>query len=609
MQLRSQLMSTCSIDLDPGILLENPSMNQLAAAIELAFANSFKELSTFGNVKLDDGRRVLTLDDICNDIIQITSKLCGAGMFNANLPILSLGIDSIGAVELRNEVSSTFDIELDASTILDNPTISQLSQRVLDIIDHHEENTNPLGLDKNPVINANTDEITVETVAAIVEQFLGTSIDIETPLLNLGVDSITSIELRNLLSDCFDIDLPANTILDNPTVSSLCNLIKQGDPRHHGGNTDTVARQIATNGDNLGNKLQRAAHLPHIVRTRVRIFCFHGLGASQPLDSLSREFASTHLPRWMEICDVVELGKGMLHESPPSTTFQDHAAFLADLLPTKDIPYVLLGFSIGNVAVMELLRQLTILGKSKPIAIFMLAPPNLFRQSFVSGLVESYHEILRASPRIDAKDGRSHLGDQMEDFGPDHLYEALLDVTKDPSTVLKNLDLMKNTLSAAGLPESNLKQHMTFFNLSIRRYEQICKTPDLYPMMQKGVAIDSRMLYNYALHVQKLDMGTLMGDVALKAIFKDVPLHVVVGDIDEVALAAHIDCDLSDHELLKSTLLEDYISAWKNWCANDIALNTMVLEDVGHFLNPSSFAKLERYVSNSLDKILAQLGL
>jgi len=46
------------------------------------------------------------------------------------MPLMEAGLDSIGAVEMRNAVSDKYGIELPATIMFDHPTINDLAQHM-----------------------------------------------------------------------------------------------------------------------------------------------------------------------------------------------------------------------------------------------------------------------------------------------------------------------------------------------------------------------------------------------------------------------------------------------------------------------------------------------
>ncbi len=65
--------------------------------------------------------------------------LAGAGTLALDKPIIELGLDSLKAIELRNQLSRKLDLKLPATLIFDYPTISDLSGFILNEMDFEQE--------------------------------------------------------------------------------------------------------------------------------------------------------------------------------------------------------------------------------------------------------------------------------------------------------------------------------------------------------------------------------------------------------------------------------------------------------------------------------------
>ena len=61
----------------------------------------------------------------------------------------------------------------------------------------------------------------IETTSAAVLEVLGTKVTVDTPLMSAGLDSIAVIDLVNVLSKRFEIELPPTLLFDHPTIGSV----------------------------------------------------------------------------------------------------------------------------------------------------------------------------------------------------------------------------------------------------------------------------------------------------------------------------------------------------------------------------------------------------
>jgi acyl carrier protein len=50
-------------------------------------------------------------------------------------------------------------------------------------------------------------------------------IDFDTPLVELGLDSLMAVEMRNALNNAMEQNLPATLLFDYPTIQSLCTFL------------------------------------------------------------------------------------------------------------------------------------------------------------------------------------------------------------------------------------------------------------------------------------------------------------------------------------------------------------------------------------------------
>ena len=73
---------------------------------------------------------LLQEEDIRSHIAQLLGSLIGSEVA-ADQPFMDVGLDSLGAVELRNALSARYSLDLPASLLFDYPNISTLSKYLL----------------------------------------------------------------------------------------------------------------------------------------------------------------------------------------------------------------------------------------------------------------------------------------------------------------------------------------------------------------------------------------------------------------------------------------------------------------------------------------------
>ena len=70
--------------------------------------------------------RQVVVESIQDRIAALVKKQIGIDI-QLDAPLMEAGLDSLGAIELRASISSTFETELPATAIFDHPTIAALS--------------------------------------------------------------------------------------------------------------------------------------------------------------------------------------------------------------------------------------------------------------------------------------------------------------------------------------------------------------------------------------------------------------------------------------------------------------------------------------------------
>ena len=188
---------------------------------------------------------------------------------------MEAGLDSLGAVDLRNALSTEFGVDIPATATFDYPTLPALAAFVASLLPHQgtgieepdqQHGTRhggapaapevdqsaircftrltacllrgvrlPLRIDCTlPVISLEGhslqpgitpsniwDTACREQVAATVEGILGAAVPSSQPFMEAGLDSLGAVDLRNALEARFGVELPATATFDFPTVLAM----------------------------------------------------------------------------------------------------------------------------------------------------------------------------------------------------------------------------------------------------------------------------------------------------------------------------------------------------------------------------------------------------
>jgi acyl carrier protein len=159
-------------------------------------------------------------------------------------PLVDMGMDSLMSLELRKSLSKHFNVSLPSTLIFEYPTIQKLSLHLASLVtkdvpvEVKSASTVSEKLDGRDAGPSNVPEPTTiepapskvspdvlsflrNEAARIMEFENGEAIDPERPLVDMGFDSLMSVELRKAIAVKFSIKVPTTLVFEYPTLSKI----------------------------------------------------------------------------------------------------------------------------------------------------------------------------------------------------------------------------------------------------------------------------------------------------------------------------------------------------------------------------------------------------
>lgn len=175
-------------------------------------------------------------------------------------PLMQAGIDSLAALEMRNNIQASFAIEAPATIIYDYPSVQALASYIEDRMSISQPNTSYNGLlepttehvritceqsihmklsshfdipyflifehaiDEHPGLQRRERGLSdvKRKLQEIANVILGMEVSPQQPLIDAGLDSLAATEMRNAISTSFREDeLPATFVFDYPTIDAM----------------------------------------------------------------------------------------------------------------------------------------------------------------------------------------------------------------------------------------------------------------------------------------------------------------------------------------------------------------------------------------------------
>jgi len=161
-------------------------------------------------------------DELRSQILEITTAVVGLEVEQEE-PLMTAGLDSPGAVELRNELSKRIGIQLPGTLVFDYPTVGAVTGYIESRVAAQAGPSSPspasgeADLEQKALVRSN--------VEAIVTAVLGEVVGADVPLMEADMDSTDAVVLCNQLSTLVGTKLPRTLVFDYPCINALVEFI------------------------------------------------------------------------------------------------------------------------------------------------------------------------------------------------------------------------------------------------------------------------------------------------------------------------------------------------------------------------------------------------
>ena len=177
---------------------------------------------------------------------------------NETLSFKDMGMDSINGVEIVRDINKEYGINLDAVALYDYPTIPELAEHIAkeaqttglyllpsksgyeeeytiadcseevkkELEDSHVFENNPVLEDTPAIFNLAELEQEIREILSEVLHLFTEEVDLDTSFKDMGMDSITSVEIIHRVNKRYPLNLDAVMTYDYPTIRLLAKYLK-----------------------------------------------------------------------------------------------------------------------------------------------------------------------------------------------------------------------------------------------------------------------------------------------------------------------------------------------------------------------------------------------
>lgn len=169
----------------------------------------------------------ISRDDVLAAVDECIIAIHGSAI-NHTQPLIAAGLDSLGAVELKNHLQQAFStIQLPATLIFDYPTVKNLVEFISSLHRQGQENAKVEYLSMQTISESSIQQTIVEVLCKVTGiDSTRSSIYENAPLHSFGLDSLSAVELCHELNCQFvGLNILPTAVFDYPTLKSLASFI------------------------------------------------------------------------------------------------------------------------------------------------------------------------------------------------------------------------------------------------------------------------------------------------------------------------------------------------------------------------------------------------
>lgn len=171
-----------------------------------------------------DRKNSLYVDSVKKQVAEIVVNILRLqpGEAEYDISFNDLGVDSISGVEIIRDVNKLYGLNLDVTVIFDHSTVNDLTHYIL--------NQNSVSEVEPGSIDIQNVKKNLETVIKNVLRMTDEKIDEDKNFNDIGVDSISGVEIMREINTLYGLDIDVITMFDHSTINELSALvIKKGE--------------------------------------------------------------------------------------------------------------------------------------------------------------------------------------------------------------------------------------------------------------------------------------------------------------------------------------------------------------------------------------------